>query len=492
MKLRFLITVLCCASVSQRLEAAPVAGGEIFQRTTLDAEALMMPKSTYGRSINGVSFQQSALLSHGGYQYAAWYTLKDRQVVLGRRPIGSSTWEKAVLASALDNGGPRKGDPADRGAWNAHNVISLGICPNDGTLHMAWDMHSANLRYRVSQPGLIPSSPDAPAPAWNASMMNPEQDWLIAPAHKVTRVTYPRFLTLPDGNLLLGQRFGTSANGDYLICRYNAKAGTAGTWDKPRTIISRAGKYADQLGSSGSRNPYLNGINVGPDGTLYISWNWRETPGGLGNHSICFALSRDGGDTWLNTLDKVVATASRSEPITIDSLGIAINKSDRTMNAINQQAQTLDSAGRMHILMYHRKSDAPAFRPGDSVWDTAVTAYHHYVRDPKTGQWTTHALPGKVGSRPKIACDASGNAFAVYSQGQDLVVQMATAASGYSNWRAVISDETGYACEPHIDAARLTLGGVLSIFAQRSTPESSSPSGTALEVLEVPISSITR
>lgn len=459
-----------------------------LRRSVLDPSALFMPTgATYGRGINGVSFQQSALLTVGSFQYAAWYTLDQRRVVLGRRPLGGDTWEKVVLeGSSLDRGGPRKGGVADRSAWNAHNVVSLGVCLNDGTLHLAWDMHANDLRYRVSKPGVI-SATGAGTVAWSPDMMLPEQNWLVSPETKETRFTYPRFLALPDGNLLLGRRFGGSGNGDYIIQTYTAAKGQPGRWDKARTIISRKGEFEDVIGKSSSRNPYLNGIDVDRAGTIYISWNWRETPNGLGNHSICFAMSRDGGLTWLNTAGDLIADPARDLAITIDSPGVALRSSDRTFNGINQQAQTVEPDGRMHILMYHRRDDAPAWKQGDSAWSTSVSAYHHYVRDPATGAWSRNVLPGKVGSRPKIACDAKGNAYAVYSLAGELVVQRATPATGFSDWRILLRDATGIGCEPLIDTRRLAEQGVLSIFAQQSAPTSDLPLGTPLEVLEIPI-----
>jgi len=63
-------------------------------------------------------------------------------------------------------------------ADDAHNTISIGICPGDGTLHLSFDHHSNNLHYRKSVAGFVtnpttatwphPVSPPSPAAWWAA------------------------------------------------------------------------------------------------------------------------------------------------------------------------------------------------------------------------------------------------------------------------------------------------------------------------------------
>ena len=38
---------------------------------------------------------------------------------------------------------------------DAHNTISIGICPKDGTIHLAFDHHGHELHYRVSRKGAV-------------------------------------------------------------------------------------------------------------------------------------------------------------------------------------------------------------------------------------------------------------------------------------------------------------------------------------------------
>ena len=84
------------------------------------------------------------------WQYAAIYLdhpnkPHTRQISLLRRHLLSSsnrTWQSMIfedIEQTIDDG---------------HNVVSLGICFEDGTLHFIWDMHDSQINYRKSKPGL--------------------------------------------------------------------------------------------------------------------------------------------------------------------------------------------------------------------------------------------------------------------------------------------------------------------------------------------------
>ena len=90
--------------------------------SVVDAEALTI----YGgqqSAINGQAFQQDALKTFRGYQYATWYD-KNRQVCLGRRHLPNGEWEIIRFSDYIFGAG----DPHYR-AHDAHNTISMGICP---------------------------------------------------------------------------------------------------------------------------------------------------------------------------------------------------------------------------------------------------------------------------------------------------------------------------------------------------------------------------
>jgi len=105
----------------------------------LTQEALNLGDPTFPtpRTSSGFAFlgnfnhhisSQDGLVSHGDYQYAVYYN-KDRHVVLARRSHDSFDWNEIVF------------DDYVQGVNDAHNYISMGISPNDGTIHFSFDHH---------------------------------------------------------------------------------------------------------------------------------------------------------------------------------------------------------------------------------------------------------------------------------------------------------------------------------------------------------------
>jgi hypothetical protein len=121
---------------------------------------------SYGGYLNGESFQQDGIVSYGGYQYAAFWNTS-RHVVLARRTLPTGTWSTLELADYTNT------------ADDAHNTISLGICPGDGSLHLSFDHHGNDLHYRTSVAGLVTNPATA---TWAASSFSPPpQPWWAAP-----------------------------------------------------------------------------------------------------------------------------------------------------------------------------------------------------------------------------------------------------------------------------------------------------------------------
>ena len=125
---------------------------------------------------------------------------------------------------------------------------------------------------------LIMDDPDAPGGTWDQSILNAERSSLNAGGSTITDVTYPRFITKPDGDMIMTYRTGGSGNGNMNFATYGAGGGL---WDTPHQIINGTDliTYTDILGSSDNRNAYLNGLNIGPGGNIHITWTWRESAG---------------------------------------------------------------------------------------------------------------------------------------------------------------------------------------------------------------------
>jgi len=84
------------------------------------------------------------------------------------------------------------------------------------------------------------------------------------------------------------------------------------------------------------------------------------------NHDMMYAYSDDLGKTWRNTRGVSIATAG-SNPITPSSGGVTVYDIPQNSGILNQEGQTVDDRGRVHVL--NRES-----RDGGFKW-------YHYWRD---------------------------------------------------------------------------------------------------------------
>lgn len=87
-------------------------------------------------AINGYAFQQDAITSFNGWQYAVFYSTLAPEaapeplfVHLSRRRLLSGLWETMVFEDY-----PQTTD-------DGHNTVQMGICPGDGTIHLSYDHH---------------------------------------------------------------------------------------------------------------------------------------------------------------------------------------------------------------------------------------------------------------------------------------------------------------------------------------------------------------
>ncbi|BCU77908.1 BNR-4 repeat-containing protein [Luteolibacter sp. LG18] len=462
--------------------------------TTVTSTACLMPAAPttlYGRAINGVSFQKQILQTFQGYQYTAWYSMSGtvQNVWLARRSVSATStgaWETWDTGSEFLNG--------DEGNWDAHNVIAFGISPVDGSFHFSWDHHTNNLRYRRSIAGLCTTN----TAAWGqASSLLAEQQWLTTSATLITGVSYPMFVTAPNGDLYFEYRVGSTSAGDHILHRYQP---ATSNWTLAWKFSAKEGSYTGVGGGGGvitstSRNAYENGFDFGPDGTLHHTWTYRETD--AANHDIHYAYSTDGGVNWRNNAGAVIANTAAGQSINVNSPGIIMKVLDGRQHLINQQSQSVDADGRLHVLMLHRRAEADAaWASGDAVFTTEETAYYHYFRDPQTGAWSQRRLPylaWPVNSRPKIGWDTEGNVYAVYTTATTidvpgykpgkLVVASASKASGYTDWEVVQVHDTAFNGEPLIDQARLTADHILSVYIQEDSATTTA-TATPLHVLD--------
>jgi hypothetical protein len=388
---------------------------------------------SYGGYLNGESFQQDGIVSYGGYQYTAFWNTS-RHVVLARRTLPTGTWSTLELADYTNT------------ADDAHNTISLGICPGDGSLHLSFDHHGNDLHYRTSVAGLVSNPATA---TWAATSFSTVTSALVG-STKVTLVTYPRFVTEPDGNKMLFEaRIGSSGSGDEYLWEYD---GATHAWTSLGMFVN---------GTLDSINAYPHGLSYTRGGTrLHMSWCWRETPDASTNHDLYYIYSDDHGRTWKNNAGTAVAT-SGSSFVTKNSSGIKVWTINQNRGLINQEHMAVDGTGRVHVLLSHM----PDAQADDATFDSARTKsqFFDYWRS-TSGTWTRVAtgLSSIASFRGKLAIASSNNVYAVLP---DLRIAAATATSNFATWTVLDSTDSGrFFSDPLIDTTRLVLEDKLTVF----------------------------
>lgn len=261
-------------------------------------------------SVNAVIFRKNSLVTFKGTQYIAFYS-QDKFVMLGKRKSGSGNWQIVKT--------PYRGNAAD-----AHNTISI-MMDGDGYLHLAWDHHNNPLNYCKSiKPGSLELTK-------RLSMTGINEQ----------KVSYPEFYKLANGNLLFFYRDGGSGNGNLVINQYNK---SSKKWVQVQHNL---------VDGEGQRNAYWQSC-TGNDGTIYISWVWRESPDVASNHDLCYACSHDGGKTWEKSTGEKYQL-----PITAATAEYICNIPQNS-ELINQTSMVADNKGHPFIATYWRDA-------GDSV-----------------------------------------------------------------------------------------------------------------------------
>lgn len=390
---------------------------------------------TYTGYMNGESFQQDGIVSYAGWQYSAFWDSAG-YANLSRRKLPSGAWQNLRLTDYKT------------GSTDSHNTISIGICSQDGTLHLAFDMHSSVMRYRRSVPGLA-SAPESAA--WSTASFGAVASGIAG--QSMPEMTYPQFLTNPSGALQLVIRTGQSGSGDEVLYEY-----TSGAW-------SYVGKVIDGL--SYDNNAYLFGVEYDAAGTMHMTWTVRETSNASTNHDLFYASSPDRGRTWRNSAGTQVATTG-SKPLVSNSSALRVWSIPQNRGLINQESQVVDAAGTVHVLASHLPASAADVSDFTTARDKAVLV--HYWRERGSSSWHQTYTPFlERSSRGDIGVDAADNLYVVSgdSTTKKLHIQTASKASGWTDWAIRYTSDPVYYSDPLIDHVRLRTLGVLSIFTPR-------------------------
>lgn len=498
MKLKIFINAAVVLYLSSVVCAFPKA--QKINDSVVDPGALTIV-GQFGNHINGHAFQQDAVVSHNGYQYVGYYN-SNRHVCLSRRKLPNGPWERIEFTDY------------DFKSNDGHNTISVGICPNDGTIHLAFDHHGHPLHYRVSKTGAATNPADI---TWDASLFGRVRDYLEE-GKKVDKLTYPAFFKTPADNMQMVYRVGGSGRGDWVLVDYNS---STHSWSNTRMFISQQGHFKDEYNESISRCAYPNSYTYGPGGNLHVTWVWRERTQGA-NHDIMYSISPDRGTTWFNNNANVLKMKKPLDPtkdypnvigvatgdpateklIMIESPDVTVVNVPRIYGMVNTQAQAVDPQGRIHIAAWHCSVDSfnYAARSGHephSRWGHPLAhRYNHYWRDSQ-GKWHRHEMKWVAGNRPKLFIRSNGDAFMIYNsprkpletygnelqfRGGDLVIAAATSRSKWTDWEIIHTEEGLFSNEMLADPIRFEKERILSIMIQEYTSIERKP--TKLRILD--------
>ncbi|MCO8276575.1 BNR repeat-containing protein [Actinoplanes sp. TRM 88003] len=430
--LRVLAALLTTVAVGLPALPAAAAAPTVTAMSTTVLTTSGRTALTYTGYMNGESFQQDGITTFNGRQYSAFWD-EAGYVNVSRRQLPSGAWANVRLTDYRTT------------STDSHNTISIGIAPADGTIHLAFDTHSSQFRYRKSAAGL------ATSPTWTAAGFGAVQSSLTNTSMAV--VTYPQFFAHPDGTLQLAIRTGVSGTGDEVLYEYRAA-----TW----TYI---GEFID--GTTYNNNAYLFGIEYDSNSLLHATWTVRETSDASTNHDLYYAYSRDKGRTWRNNAGTVVATTG-STPLPSNSAGLKVWTIARNRGLMNQESQVVDAAGNVHVLASHLPANAPSNTNFTAARETAVLV--HYRRDKATKAWHQTYTPFlERSSRGDIAVDAADNLYVASgdSATRKLHIETASRASNWTDWTIRYTSPAIYYSDPLIDHQRLRTQSVLSIFTPR-------------------------
>nr|MDQ3726536.1 BNR repeat-containing protein [Actinomycetota bacterium] len=328
-------------------------------------------------NVNSLPFTQDPLVTDGDRQYAVWVSGPRRVPLLAWRDLPGRPWSQPVDLSAVP-GSPFTAETK----LDPHHSYALGV-DAQGRVHVAGNNHNEPLRYAVSDSG--------DPTRWQAGeMVSADEE----------RVTYPAFVSLPDGALLFFYRDGRAGHGDVYLNRL-APGGEG--WERVGMLVA---------GRGSGESPYLNHVAVGGDGALHVSGCFRGKGGAAANRDVWHAMSDDGGTTW-----RGAAGESLDLPLTHETVPIVVPTPPHGSGLVNQMGAAVDAAGRPHVAYFHYDA-AGATQVALVSYDGARWQSRDLARLTHRMETETPILDASV-ARPQIACTADGNVWALFRATHD-------------------------------------------------------------------------
>lgn len=412
----------------------------ISERSEIISDAYVAQGVDFPGSLTVQGFSQCGIWVTSNYIFATYWDV-DRRLTLARRSTAfGSSWVRMRF-------------PDVQNSIDSHCTPTVGVSPQDNSIHLAYGHHVTTLRYRQSGAGAATVA-DAD---FNGTLFPPMKNYLPPSTTSITQLTYPNFVVGKDSNLLLFYRKGGSGDGDTYVAEYSAFP--MPTWSTPTQIINRTGSY---MGNT-SRSAYPNDIRC-KDGVLYLTWCWRESSSSIStNHDLCYARSADNGQTWYNSAGTQVGGGGMI--MNLNSSGLVVKPISNAYSETNNQGETVDNENRVHTFLRYAKVAG-----GDT--DT----YYHVWRS-TAGTWVTKqlTLPGATNSlgRPKLYCDVVNDVlYAVCIVSGKITIFASKSSETYAKWYQIFTDTVNYGSDSN--GYITNAGNLLYVYAHRATSSNSS------------------
>ncbi|BCX47820.1 neuraminidase [Haloferula helveola] len=443
-----------------------------------------------GSSINSVAFLQNNLITVGDQQFIAYYRrhasdpgdVANNTIAIGRRNLDGPQWEIFPTTFLSNN------------INDAHDVISCAI-DGDGFLHMSWGMHADAFHYAKSDSPVLGAAP----------IVMIEQ----AMTGQENAVTYPKFQTLPDGDVLYFFREGGSGNGDWFLNRYDIAT------DAWAPVHADGGGTQVALmrgrGDSPDNCFYPDRMTLGPDGMLHLAGVFRYNGDSLAgesgyqtNHRYVYLRSPDDGVSWERSdgtpIDLPVVEADWFLGLGASHVPEIIEDIPEGYSIINESGMTTDSEGRPVVATWwatgagtgdHTRQYQVLFHDGSSWQRRTISARD--IDDPAT-KFSEGQLGSSRMGRPVVLTDSEDRIIVIYNDnradGITAVFSLPKATDpGRNQWtRMNLTHENLGNWETTYDESRWKRDEVLHIFYQKLPGMGASYSGqnlsTPVSVLE--------
>ncbi|MCC3717990.1 BNR repeat-containing protein [Rouxiella badensis] len=387
---------------------------------------------------NNCPYSQDNVVVANGYQYVV-VVGKDKVPYIMQRPAMGGAWAKFDLSTVTGNplNSPTEAD--------GHNVYCIGVSAT-GYIVIAGNMHGSGPRAVVSvNPNDIT--------AWSA--IDFSAGW------STDGITYPHFVSHPDGTLQCYFRYGAR---HYLTTFIESTK----TFGNPLWIV---GAKAD-----GTGGPYEQKYVVDNTGFLHVCWGYRQdASSALANEGLWYAKSPDKGLTWQNA-DGTAITPVSSSTMLHDTNTVRIYDAELQSGYVNQNGGCVDINGNYHTCL--TQNDANGYTQIVHIWWSGTVWLSEVVTKFAFKMDLSSNLVMNDITRPVIGSTPSGKTFIFYHTsyaglGNTLRAINVTTAGAPVDF-AIASFDTGFQSMGFNVAQMLKTGDFMAPLA-KGTANSASP-----------------